>query len=454
MWISPDIFKHDWKPDDRWEDADVRRAVDWFTSFLKADEWERRRYAAFSHFVGAASGEPVVLKEKGKFFDDKDRFAWYLLLGENFLERPIFYDTVFGSRVIPILESIGRSVNDLKAIPGVEKRVQRMVGKERAQPNACLFELLVAAAYLRAGGHVSFVEEKPGGAKTHEMDVLLGGVNYAVECKRMETSAYSEDERTAARALWVPVARHFEKLNLDVRCDVTYLDELRKVPTAYLAEKARRWLDRGALVSMRWSDQFGIGEISRLNLSPLQTVLKDHEVAVNSTRIHQLLLGEYKRNANIIQTLRVTRAANPLYIEECDRGTVCNWRSISSASIDSKARDVLKRVSEACAQLPVGRPSIIHIGLEAVEGDEVERARHAKVMNSLKAFDPQGKDLEYVYVHWFAPESPPDRLFAFDETRHSEAIRPRRPQPIDGFLVLTQEASAVSRKGGHWIPAR
>jgi len=450
MKISPDVFEANLRPQHWVEDADLRRAVDWLSSFLKPAEWKARRFAAFTLFIESASGERKTDAGKGRFFDEKDRFAWYLLLGENWLERPELYDYVFGSRVIPVFIAIGQNLDALKAVAGVNERVRRMVTKEKAQPNACLFELLVAASYLREGGVVSFLEEKPGVGKTHDMDVELRGVSYAVECKRLETGDYTEAERDASRRLWVPVSSEFERLKMDVRCDVDYITELRTVPPTYLASKAQQWLSKGALLPLTWSDEHGVGAISRLNLVPLQTELERSRIASNSTRVYELLLGGYRRNAKVISALRIKRADNPLYMDACTGGTVCNWRSLSPAATESKARDVIKRVSDGCAQIADGRRGVVHIGLEAVDGDEVEEMRYAKVTKSLTNFDPRGKNLEYVYVHWLAPESPPNKAFDFNETRHLQAILPKSVAPIEGFLVLPKGARKDSRRGGHW----
>ena len=101
--------------------------------------------------------------------------------------------------------------------------------------------------------------------------------------------------------------------------------------------------------------------------------------------------------------------------------------------------------------LPDGRPGIVHIGFEAVDGLDVETVRHQKVMASVAQFDPHEKALEYVYVHWFAPESPPNTAMAFDETCHWQAVRPTGPRPLDsGLLMLPPDVE--SRDGVHWRP--
>lgn len=450
-WISPDIFDANLKPEGWTECPELRAGVDWLLSFVPADEWKRRRFAALRHFVDAVSGWAADPAGKGRFFNERDRFAWYLFLGQAVLDHPIIYDYMYGSRVVPVLTAIGRNLELLKGVMGIEARVRRMAGPERSQPNACLFELLVAAAYCRQGGRVTFLEERPGVAKTHDMDIALSGTNWAVECKRLEGGEYSEAERTRARELWLPVARELHERGLDVLCTVEFLVELSAVPQAYVAHKAGEWMRTGGLLAHSWSDSISVGRIERLNLKPLQAMLKSDDVAMNSSRMHELLTGRYKRNAHIITSLRIQHADNPVYVKACDAGCVFDWESRSEAAIDKRARDVFKRVVEGCRQLPDGRPGIVHIGFEAVDGDEVEIRRHAKVMQSLKDFDPEGKALEYVYVNWLAPESPPDELFAFDETCHYQAIRPKRFRPLpNGFLVLP--SGLPSRPGGHWKP--
>jgi len=452
VWISPDIFEADLRPPDWPDDPDIRRAVDWIHSFLEPGEWKRRRFAALHYFVNTASGEaPADPAGKGRFFDERDQFAWYLFLAQAYLDHPVIYDFTFGPRVMPIMAGIGRNVDLLKGVQGVEARVRRMIGREKGQPNACLFELLVAAAYRQRGAEVSFVEEQPGVAKTHDLDVLLDGTLWAVECKRLEVGQYTEDERTRARQLWVPLAQGFQERNIDVYCNTRFLVELSKVAVEYLASKVKQWLAGGMLRPVTWSDSLSIGEIRRLDLGPLTCVLENDDVALNSSRLYELLTGAYKPNGKFISSLHVQRADNPLYMSECLGGTVFDWESLSADSVDAKARYVLKRLSDANSQLPNERPSIIHVGLEAVDGLEVERARYDKIIRNIAEFDPGTKQLEYVYVTWFAPEAPPNNSGAFDETSHWQTVRPRRPRPLDSGLLVLPPA-LPSRDGAHWQP--
>lgn len=448
--ISPEFFEVDLRPPNWPDDPDLRRAVDWFASFMPDEDWRRRRFASLERFINAATGNLAQDPSgAGRFFSQDDQFAWYLFLGQASLDHPTVYDFMFGSRVLPLLRAIGRSLELLKGVEGVAQRVERMVGSERRQPNGGLFELLVAAAYRREGADVRFLPEEPGGKKTHDMDVRIRGREWAVECKRMEIGEYTEKERARAREIWLPTARELQQRGLNVLAKIQFTSELDAVSPDYLACHAVEWTSGGLVQPHRWEDRHGFGTIGTLDMTPLKTVLKTDDVALHSSRMMELLTGKYKRNAKVIQVLHAKMADNPLYVEECDQAVVLDWESQSPDAIDGKARDVLKRLADGTRQLPDDRPGVVHIGLEAVDGDDVEKLRYQKVINTVSNFDAQGKRLDYVYVSWFAPESPPNSREAFDETCHWAGRRPGHLRPLQNDMLVLPP-SETTRCGVHW----
>lgn len=56
MKISPDFFEINLRPPGWLDDPDLRRAVEWFISFVSVDEWRSRRFAALERFLNAATG--------------------------------------------------------------------------------------------------------------------------------------------------------------------------------------------------------------------------------------------------------------------------------------------------------------------------------------------------------------------------------------------------------------
>ena len=149
--IPEDFFDCDGERPEEWPDnPDVRRAVEWMRGYIDKAEWKRRRLAAVRRVYDLIVNgvEPGTT---GRFFDERDSFAYQLFLAEAYIDHVWNYDPVFGSRVVSVFAAIGRNLDLLLTVDGIGDRVTRMVGAERAQPNGPLFELLVAAAYLRAG---------------------------------------------------------------------------------------------------------------------------------------------------------------------------------------------------------------------------------------------------------------------------------------------------------------
>jgi len=446
--IPEDFFNFDGERPEEWPDnPDVRRAVEWMRCYIGEAEWKRRRLAAVRRVYDLIINgvEPGTT---GRFFDERDSFGYQLFLAEAYIDHVWNYDPVFGSRVVPVFAAIGRNLDLLLTVDEIGDRVTRMVGAERAQPNGPLFELLVAAAYLRAGGRVRFVPEQRGGPRTHDMDVELGGHDYAVECKRMEVSEFGDMERSRARALWGPSSAFFASILRSTFAEVEFLVPLADVPDDYLTRKTQAW-HHDPSHYFQWDDEQGRGRIGPLDLRPLQKELENDFILNGSARLSELLTGRYKRHQSMISSLRIKFGDNPRYIDECDYATILEWTPLAPASISGRARDIIRKVADGLGQLPLDRPGIIHVGFEAVEGDEVEALRHQRIVASMADFYPGETPLEYVYTHFLAPESPPDQSWAYDETTDFRSIRAAgRPPLVEPFLVL--EPSAAQRRCGHW----
>lgn len=428
------------------DDPDVRKAVDWFKSFMTEDEWSIRRDQAAQNLYNAATFQ--VTNSKGKFYSDKDIFGWYVFLAEAFLDHVHNYEPMFGSRVVPIFSSIGRNLEQIKHINGIEERVNRLISSEKSQPNGALFECLVAAAYCRQGGIVSFVPEQPGIKKTHDLDVEIKGNSFAVECKRLEISEYGENERQIMRKLWKPCNDKIVQKGFSVYGSTTFKIQIKDVPSDYLIGHLEKWLASG-LQNILWEDEIGNGAIGHMDLEPLQELLKTDSVMVSGTKIQALLSGTYRRFANYIQSLNMKFAENPRFLDECDQAILFRWVSASEAAIDAKARGILRKLSDANSQLPNDQAGVIHIGFEALEDSYTEQLRYEKIIETTLNFDPKGKPLSYVYCHYLVPESPLDEAWAYDETTQWLCLDKKCPMPIeDCFLVIPEDK--ITRDGVHW----
>jgi hypothetical protein len=251
------------------DEPDLRRAVDWFKSFLTARDWERRMEAAALRLYSVAVGKFRDPSDLGRFFEEKDAFGWYLFLADAYLNHLWNYDPTFGARVVPVFSSIGRKLDLILSVDGISQRVQRMVGLERRQPNGGLFEILVGAAYRETGARVAFVPEMPGLEKKHDLDVEREGQVWAVECKRLELPEYAERERAEARRLWRLPASLLVQSKASTLLDVSFTVELSEIDDAYLAHHVERFLRDGRF-SFNWHDPFSHGTIRPLDLKAYQ----------------------------------------------------------------------------------------------------------------------------------------------------------------------------------------
>lgn len=446
--IPEDFFGFDGERGEDWPDhPEVRRAVEWLRGAMPPDEWvERRLKAARTMYEPVVNG--VEPGKTGRFFEPRDTFAWYLFQAEAFIDHVWNYDPVFGARVVPVFASLGRNLDLLKDVGGLDVRVARMVGEERAQPNGPLFELLVAAAYRRAGAGVEFVPEERGGERRHDLDATFPGRTYAVEAKRMEVSAFGDSERVRMRELWGPSAKRLAGELRSTFAQFWFHVPVADLPDDYVTKWIARWLgDPGR--PLEWDDAFGNGRIVALDLAPIRSVLAENEVLTHSMRILELLTGRYRRHQSVLSSIRMKRGTNPRYAKDCDYASILEWTPLAEKSISGRARDVLRKVADANDQLPRNRPGTVHVGFEAVEGDGVEEVRHARIVASLDRFDPGDTPLQYVYTHFLAPESPPDESWTYDETVDVRAIRPTGPSPVGRpFLVVPE--SEHRRTGAHW----
>lgn len=429
------------------EFPELSAGVAYFRDLIGTENWIERREAAAWRFYRSLVGEFEDPTGEGRFYGLDDLFGWYLFLGEAFTDHPQNYEVFYGCRVVPILAAIGRDRDLIPSINGFEDRARRLIGPEKAQPNGGLFEMLVALAYARDGASVTFRPEERGRSKTHDLDVEVHGASWAVECKRLEAGDYVESERDRKRKLWLPAAKLIVPTGRSLYANVDFSVELSDVPDDYLIKKAKDFI-RSGKENILWNDERASGMIGDLDLKPLQKALEDGYILYPGPVYNKHLTGSYVRYDNLNTIQKVKFAENPHFIDEVDQAIVLRTRSLSDGAVEKKARDIKRKLAEANRQLPEDRAGVIHIGLEALGDDVIERRRYEKIMTTINEFDPQGKPLSFIYWHYFAPEASPEETWAIDETFQWRGMRKDKIPLSLTSLVLPPEAEG--REGMHW----
>lgn len=102
------------------------------------------------------------------------------------------------------------------------------------------------------------------------------------------------------------------------------------------------------------------------------------------------------------------------YVDDIDFACGITREFLSTVSIEKKARDITKALSEAVKQLPDDAESIIHVACETMEGALVEERRSEKVLERIQGF-VSGKPVAEVRLHRIHAHSRSELFFELDE---------------------------------------
>lgn len=149
-----------------WTDDAVLQVIDWFRSKVPETVWLRRMDAVIEQFEAGKRAWAKGFIEP--LFDPRDAIFWYLFQATAYASpdhrHDYFEPEAF--RISPVFVRLGALLPELRKIVGIEDRLQSLIEKGRSQPDAGLYELLVAGAYKSRGWRtVTFVPERPGVAK-------------------------------------------------------------------------------------------------------------------------------------------------------------------------------------------------------------------------------------------------------------------------------------------------
>lgn len=244
---------HDWV-------IPAKKALDWFIESMGEKEWHRRRkgVADYFHSVKDKTFTKEVIQADGfeKHFSPiavyADWISWYMYLVEAIFERQGCDDPFQSARIYPFFAAIGRDIDALKKMPGINQRLKLMFNEAQNKPDSTLFELAVALLYHRNGWDVVFLEEHPA-KKTPDFEVTRNGMTFWVECKRFaKVTDFAEEERLH----WQKRCKHlFNAMRL--KKSRAFVDIIFKVPIAdtldhILGAAFFHYVDSGMILAQPW----------------------------------------------------------------------------------------------------------------------------------------------------------------------------------------------------------
>lgn len=433
-----------------WRDDNVLLASAWFAELANRRTWQRRLDAARANFVAAkdswSRGAPVP------FFDPADTAAWYVFQANAYANDRMNWVPEQAVRMVPTFTRIGEELKSLLVISGAEDRAARLMNADRSQPDGGLFELLVALAYHRAGFETSFVPERPGVAKTHDLNAHKGRSRWAIECKRMDRSSYEARERVRGEELARPVHQLAVDAGRSIHMQIAFDAELFDLPDDYLSRHAAAYLDGTG--PNYWEDEHALATIAEIDWSLARRVLHEDDVYFGSSRMIELLIGRYDHDfAHSMEGKWRPSPDRPFWASAVYQASVVRWRNQSTEAIRKKARHFKATVARAAEQLPKDRPGVVHVGIESWSGGTTDGVRH--ILNKLEMMDfkPGDTRLRWVYGEYVAPEvtTRSDESWAIEETSASYRVgRHRTREPLPYHMLLTPEVKI--NHGVHWDP--
>lgn len=432
-----------------WNDAESLAAMNWMVAQVPSSSWQRRLDRVRETFFAArdqwASGDRIAL------FDPADLIAWYFFQGtayasaserQNWVEHEAF-------RLAPVFRRLGQMLPELRSVIGVEDRVSRLMTGGRTTPDNGIYEMLVAGAYARRGWrHVAFIPEQPGVARTPDLHVQRGRARRAVECKRVGQSEYSALERDRSDAMSALAHAHCEGASASLDIKIAYLAELSQINEGYLADHVATFLDGGP---GRWKDASGEGFVEHINRRAIDTVLQRDDIYFGSSRMVELLLGDYR--TAIDYDMRgdwIPADERPFHATTLGRVSVVSWLSLSEDAARRKARHFRSMVAGAATQLPGDCPGVVHVGYETIGGNSVDSRRHRLNLEQMADFNPGTSRLQWVYGNYMSPEHSVDRneSAALSETTATYPVRGRRnTEPMPQHMLFTD---GTGNPGYHW----
>jgi hypothetical protein len=439
-------------------DQDIKRAYDWFLSFIGRETWEGRKGIIEAHMrdVLLPGTSHIKLGPSRVLAYDQDRFGFYLYLIEAFLFAPLGYEYTQGSRVTPIFKRIGMDLDRVTSIDGHEERVGELVNNRAEHPDAILFEIMTALAYLRNGwGYAGFVPTSSD-SKTPDLRVEGALGEWFVECKRMSKSSdYSLRERESWLRMWECLSPELAKEGASLVIEVRFHAELCHLPDTFLKDALLGRLTPCLCYKKVFSSESCDVFVRPMDMAPIRKHLSMNYVKCPSPMLDHLLGGRKRSSESATSILKgstVMLGDGPAlnqYLEALDFAVYVSWSCDAPGAIKAKSRDIRRHLAEAVDQLPMGPPCCIHIGLETIDGGLVELERYRRICETVQKFDTAGKDLRWIYCHLFEADCRPEESWAIDETvYYFPKSNSHHAEPLSDRLLISTEHG---REGGiHW----
>jgi hypothetical protein len=424
-----------------------------FLARMTPDQWNTRREG----LLQSLRSRPIetALEKSAPIRVREDEIGWYLFLCEQAINDPLCTDVSQSQRALPFFASIGSRWQYADRVAGLERKIDQLLADYRQDPDGVIFELSVALAYAAAGWDVEFIEE--GADKSPDMRVVRGQQEFFVECKRMaRRTQYSEIERNEFLRVWDYATPLLLRNRQWIWCKGCFHVDATDLPTDFLHEVWKTALPLGAGERIIHESPQATIHARLIDRAAINQHMQRFLVKANSPMLYRVLGGDWAPDNASVTSLYAGKMAMVAgcevqvlgtYVDEVRFACGFTREFDSEISIEKKARDLTKLLSDAVKQVPADKPSIIHIAAETMEGADVERRRTEKVLRRVPEFIT-AKPVVGVRFHRLQAHQRSNLLYEMDETVDRFQIDSVDLSFVPKTVVVPLDTSM--RQGSHW----
>lgn len=440
----------------QYDDQDVINSWKWLMSYIPKKDWEKRKANIEKKIlIEFRTTQPFTepLAEGTLLAIKDDVIGWYLYLIETLIYEPQKYEYYQGARVVPIFKRLGAELNTINNIGGINKRVKDLLKRRISEADAILFEILTALLWAKNGYQVDFITENSKG-KTPDLIATKDGETWNIECKRQsKTSDYTYRETVKRQKM----VSHIAKILLEhnILLDIVFHVEVESLPDTYLrdilAQKLKLAIP-GRIISNNEVDVV----MTYVDLPAINRHLDKYFVKNNSPMLNRLIAGKTINHKAFTcgiyaEFYRVGNGSvNNLYISSIAKAYGIHWTCDSKEAVWAKARDIKNQLHKAMQQFNPADNSVVHFGLETLDGPEVERTRFEKIMQTIVKIDITQNNLKWIFCHFFQAYSVPEELWFFDESISIMSSNIESKPPISITSMIVPEDENTEEGIFHW----
>lgn len=440
------------------DDEDIISAYEWFRSYLSQSDWLKKKNAIESYLsdclqpvdisTNIASSPRIVIEE--------DKMGWYLYLAYTYIYEQHKYEYFQGARILPIFKRLGKKLELVKSIQGIDKKIRDLLRKRSSEADAILFEILTGLLWVTNGWKVAMIEEKQGETgKKPDFLMTKDNESWQVECKRQSKTADYTHNETQKRLSLINEVKDL-LLENNILLDITFHVELKSLSQTYLKDLLIDIIPMmDSEITIVSNAEVDI-KISKIDTVKINRHLEKYYVKNHSPQLLELIAGKAVDDSSFtfgtksIHFFIGEGNVNNSYIAEMANAFGVQCYCDAEASINAKARDIKKQIYSAIKQFDNKTGSIIYIGIETFDGPEVEKARLEKILGTMENFNSLDNTLCWIYCHYFQSYTRSDKDWYFDETVNvvTSLINPILPIPKHFLIVPEDEITIID--GSHW----